>query len=212
MSDLAIYGIGFIAQLLFGSRMIIHWIQSEKAGRVVSPTLFWKASLFASALFLVYGLLRQDVVIIIGQLLGYFIYIRNLQLNGEWQKMFSLVRWSFMSLPVFIFLLIFETPFSSLEIIWTSYQIQQPLVIMGTVGQLLLNFRFIYQWYFAEKTGESILPLGFWVISSFGSVLVILYAIFRLDPVLLVAQLMGIVIYTRSIVLYKRSNSKTYVS
>ncbi len=66
-----IYAIGFLAQLLFGSRMIIQWVQSERAGKIESPVIFWQISLFASFLFMIYGLLRYDSDIIFGQLLSY---------------------------------------------------------------------------------------------------------------------------------------------
>lgn len=207
MSDDVIFGLGFLAQLLFGSRMVIQWILSEKAKRVVSPTLFWKTSLFASALFLVYGLLRQDSVIIFGQLLSYFIYIRNLQIDGEWKKMLSVSRWTFLLLPLFIISGSWKLQLVSIGAIRDS-QFYHPLFIAGTAGQLLLNFRFVYQWYLAERTGVSALPAGFWVISLLGSVLLIVYSVFRLDPVLMVAQSMGIVIYSRNIILGRKSNAE----
>ncbi|HRG78896.1 MAG TPA: lipid-A-disaccharide synthase N-terminal domain-containing protein, partial [Cyclobacteriaceae bacterium] len=72
-------------------------------------------------------------------------------------------------------------------------------IIIGSIGQLLLNFRYLYQWYHSEKANESILPLGFWVISAFASVMVVIYGIYRNDPVLLVAQGLGLVAYLRNI-------------
>ncbi len=86
MKDWIVYSIGFLAQLLFSGRLLIQWIVSEKNKRVVTPSLFWKLSLLASFLLFVYGYLRDDFAIMLGQSLTYFIYIRNLQLQGEWQK------------------------------------------------------------------------------------------------------------------------------
>src|SRR3954469_25997032 len=80
-----ILSLGFFAQLLFASRMVVQWIQSERAGKIISPTVFWQTSLLASFLLMLYGILRHDGVIIGGQLLSYFIYIRNLQLKNEWK-------------------------------------------------------------------------------------------------------------------------------
>ena len=82
MSNWLIYGIGFLAQLLFSGRLLVQWILSEKNKRVITPSLFWKLSLFASFLLFVYGYLRDDFAIMLGQSLTYFIYIRNLQLQG----------------------------------------------------------------------------------------------------------------------------------
>ncbi len=78
---LSIYLLGFFAQSLFGARTVVQWVQSERVGRVVSPTWFWIFSLCGSSLFLVYGLLRHDVVILFGQTISFYIYIRNLQLK-----------------------------------------------------------------------------------------------------------------------------------
>ena len=86
MSDWLIYTIGFIAQILFSSRLVVQWITSEKQRKVITPTLFWTLSLIASFLLFIYGYLRDDFAIMLGQTLTYFIYIRNLQLQNEWQK------------------------------------------------------------------------------------------------------------------------------
>ena len=50
MSDWLIYSIGFSAQLLFSSRLLIQWIQSEKVKKVVTPLIFWQLSLPAEVL------------------------------------------------------------------------------------------------------------------------------------------------------------------
>jgi hypothetical protein len=89
--------------MLFGCRLIIQWWQSEKSKSVVSPKIYWKLSLAGSFLFLWYGLLRSDAVIIIGQALSYFIYIRNLQLKNAW-----------MQFSIYTRVLIFCAPFLSL--------------------------------------------------------------------------------------------------
>lgn len=67
--------------MLFGIRIVIQWWIAEKRRESVSPSLFWKFSLAGSAIFLVYGILRTDIVIIVGQIISYVIYIRNLQLK-----------------------------------------------------------------------------------------------------------------------------------
>ena len=71
---------GIVAQLLFGARFIVQWIASERAGRSVMPLTFWFFSMGGGVLTLIYGLARRDGVIIIGQALSIFIYIRNLML------------------------------------------------------------------------------------------------------------------------------------
>jgi lipid-A-disaccharide synthase-like uncharacterized protein len=102
--DLLIYGLGFFAQSLFGARTIIQWIKSEREGGVVSPTLFWIFSICGSFLFLIYGVLRNDFVILFGQTISFYIYIRNLQLKGFWIKLPLALRIIIFPLPPLLLL------------------------------------------------------------------------------------------------------------
>ena len=71
---------GIVAQVLFTARFIVQWIASERAGRSVMPLAFWIFSMAGGLLTLVYGLVRREPVIIMGQALAVFIYVRNLML------------------------------------------------------------------------------------------------------------------------------------
>ena len=71
---------GILAQLVFGSRFILQWLASERAGRSVMPLSFWFLSIVGGLMTLVYGLVRREPVIIIGQGLSTGIYLRNLSL------------------------------------------------------------------------------------------------------------------------------------
>jgi len=79
------------------------------------------------------------------------------------------------------------------------------------IGQLLLNFRYFYQWYFSERAHESILPLGFWIISAVASIMVVTYSIYRDDIVLLIAQSLGLIAYGRNIYLHFKSHTPVNV-
>lgn len=201
MNQYLIYALGFFAQGLFGARSIVQWYLSEREGRVVSPTLFWVFSLSGSSLFLLYGLIRQDFVILFGQTVSFYIYVRNLQLKRVWY-----------TIPLFFQLLLMAIP-PSFWFFWfqqkSDFALEVdtaiPLMVVGIAGQLLLNCRYLYQWYFSEKANESVLPLGFWIISLAASIMVVAYSIARQEPVLLVAQSLGIVVYLRNIIIYSRS-------
>jgi len=197
--DLLIYGLGFFAQSLFGARTIIQWIKSEREGRVVSPTLFWIFSLNGCFLFLIYGVLRNDIVILFGQTISFYIYIRNLQLKRFWIKIPIALRAIILPLPLLLFLWIGIYSTDSFEQTFSKADFTDRFIIIGSIGQLLLNFRYLYQWYHSEKVNESILPLGFWVISAVASVMVVIYGIYRHDPVLLAAQGLGLIAYVRNI-------------
>jgi lipid-A-disaccharide synthase-like uncharacterized protein len=72
--------VGFLAQGIFFTRFLVQWIESEKSKKSVFPVSFWYLSLIGSLMLLGYALYRKDPVFIVGQVLGAFIYVRNLQL------------------------------------------------------------------------------------------------------------------------------------
>lgn len=201
MNQYIVFSVGFLAQALFSARQLTQWIASEKAGRILSPLLFWQLSILASFLLMVYGILRNDLVIILGQIITYGVYIRNLHYHGFWVKIPGLVR-----ILVFVFpglavcwLLSGET--YNIHTLFTNKNISTSLMIWGVIGQCVFTFRFIYQWLYSEKRQQSVLPLGFWIISITGSIMVLSYAIFRKDPVLFIGQLFGVLVYSRNILL-----------
>lgn len=190
--------LGFAGQAMFGARTITQWVMSERAGRVVSPTIFWVLSTIGSLLFLTYGMIRTDVVIILGQTISFYIYLRNLQLKGAWAGLPAFAKILLVLGPPLIIASFFILGNFSVDALILSTELNAFLAL-GIAGQLMLNLRYLYQWYFSEKAGVSILPLGFWIISAVASLFVIIYAIDRWDIVLLVAQSGGIVAYARNI-------------
>ncbi len=199
VTDILVYALGFIAQACFGARTVVQWVQSERAGRVVSPTWFWVFSLCGSALFLIYGLLRHDVIILFGQTISFYIYIRNLQLKKAWSNISRIVRLIILPFPFLLMLSAWLMNPQNFSYIFEGTNFSNTALIAGGVGQLLLNLRYLYQWYFSEKAQQSLLPLGFWIISAAASLMVVYYGIMHNEPVLLVAQSMGFVVYLRNI-------------
>ena len=72
--------LGLLGQALFFSRFLVQWIASEKMGRSVVPLSFWYLSIGGGGLLLVYAFWRKDPVIVLGQAVGLFVYVRNLML------------------------------------------------------------------------------------------------------------------------------------
>ena len=209
MNDWLVYGIGLTAQLLFSSRLLIQWITSEKQRKVITPTLFWTLSLLASFLLFVYGYLRYDFAIMLGQSLTYYIYIRNLQLQQQWTKFPKLFRWFLLVFPVFIVIYYFNNNQIDLDLLFKNENIPNWLLALGIVSQTVFTFRFIYQWIYSEKTRTSSLPIGFWILSLSGSILIMAYAIFRNDWVLILGHGLGMIIYSRNIYLIHYVDPKT---
>lgn len=197
------YGFGFFAQAVFGTRILLQWWMTEKKGQVVSPSFFWRLSLLGSVLFLAYGILRYDVVIILGQLVAYFIYLRNLQLKKDWTSYSFYTKLFLIAIPPFAILWMLER-LPGFDFIESLTLHGNAILWIGIVGQLLLNFRFLYQLHYSEKRGESLLPIGFWWISFVGAVFVTIYAGYRRDPVLFLAQSLALIPYLRNIVISKK--------
>lgn len=88
----------------------------------------------------------------------------------------------------------------------TNYEIL--FLIIGFIGQGLFASRFIFQWIYSEKKGESSIPVIFWYLSIFGGLGLLTYAIFRKDPVIILGQLFGIFIYLRNLILIYKNKKK----
>lgn len=69
---------GVVAQLLFTARFITQWWASERAGKSIMPLSFWYFSMAGGLMTLIYGLVRREPIIIMGQAFAMFIYLRNL--------------------------------------------------------------------------------------------------------------------------------------
>ncbi|WP_339755265.1 lipid-A-disaccharide synthase N-terminal domain-containing protein [uncultured Winogradskyella sp.] len=206
MKDWIIYSIGFLAQILFSSRLVIQWVTSEKQRKVITPTTFWTLSLVASFLLFIYGYLRLDFAIMLGQSLTYFIYIRNLQLQGQWQKFPKVVQYLLFIVPILIVVFYYNNNKIDIELLFKNEAIPLWLLILGIVAQIIFTLRFVYQWIHSERNKKSTLPMGFWVLSLIGALMILSYAIIRKDPVLFIGHLFGLVIYVRNAYLIRQTN------
>ena len=72
-------------------------------------------------------------------------------------------------------------------------------VTIGFIAQFMFSMRFIVQWVATEKARASIIPETFWYFSFAGGTMLLAYAIYRADPVFIVGQAAGLVIYARNI-------------
>lgn len=204
-TSLWIFSVGIVAQLLFAARMIVQWFQSERAGRSLSPVIFWQLSLLGSIVFFAYGVLRRDLAIVLGQLVVYFIYIRNLHLKDQWVTVAPLFRGVVYLVPVASLAYLLSSAPGNLTEIVGNRDVPRWLMIWGALGQLVFTFRFVMQWLDSEAKKESVLSRAFWIVSLAGSTMIMSYAALRRDPVLLLGQLGGAVAYARNLSLGGRS-------
>jgi lipid-A-disaccharide synthase-like uncharacterized protein len=79
-----------------------------------------------------------------------------------------------------------------------------PWIVIGLLGQTAFFARFLVQWVASERAGESYIPLSFWYLSVVGSLVMLVYAIHRKEPIFLLGQLPNVFVYTRNIMLIRR--------
>ena len=80
--------------------------------------------------------------------------------------------------------------------------------MVGFAGQLVFTGRFALQWLYSEYKKRSVIPVGFWYLSLVGSALLLAYAIYRQDPVFILGQSFGFVVYLRNLQLIARNKDK----
>lgn len=202
-----VFTIGFAAQFFFAGRTLFQWLYSERKKEVTSPSAYWGLSVIGAFLMFVYGVMRDDFSIILGQFISYFVYLWNLDAKGLWKK-FSPVLKALLVLTPFIAVgLLLHDAKSFVANMFQNEDIPLWLVLFGSAGQIIFTLRFIYQWFYSHRRHESVLPRGFWIISLIGSGVIVAYGIFRKDPVLILGQSFGFVAYVRNLMLgFKKDN------
>lgn len=179
----------------------MQWIMSQRAHRVLSPSLFWVFSVAGAYLLFIYGWLRNDFAIILGQFISYYIYIWNLKIKGIWNETPLMVRILLSITPLCAICFMASDIPQFLEKFFHNAEVPLWLLIFGSLGQVLFTLRFIYQWLYSRKEGESKLPAGFWIISLVGSLAIVSYGIIRLDVVLIIGQSVGLIAYVSNLII-----------
>lgn len=72
-------------------------------------------------------------------------------------------------------------------------------VILGFAAQGLFTMRFVIQWIASERARKSVMPVAFWFFSIGGGALLLVYALYRRDPVFIAGQSLGLVVYLRNV-------------
>jgi lipid-A-disaccharide synthase-like uncharacterized protein len=89
------------------------------------------------------------------------------------------------------------------EAIWAALHVENwtefTWVIVGLLGQLLFTMRFLVQWVTSERQRRSVIPVAFWYFSLAGGLVLFSYALYRRDPVFIIGQSTGLIIYIRNL-------------
>jgi lipid-A-disaccharide synthase-like uncharacterized protein len=82
--------------------------------------------------------------------------------------------------------------------------VEQVWLGIGFLGQAFFSARFLVQWIASERRKESVIPVSFWFFSIGGGLTLLVYAIYRLDPVFILGQSAGLFVYLRNLYLIRR--------
>lgn len=209
-NNFVVLAIGFLAQGFFSARILVQWILSERARQVLSPSLFWMLSLAGAYLLCLYGWLRHDFAIVLGQFISYYIYLWNLNLKNLWRRIPLLFRVVLLLTPVAAVLFVLGDFSAFVNSFFRNDDIPLGLLLFGSAGQVLFTLRFVYQWLYSHREKESVLPAGFWIISLAGSLTIVTYGLIRLDAVLIVGQSFGLVAYTRNLCIGRKARKRAH--
>jgi lipid-A-disaccharide synthase-like uncharacterized protein len=72
-------------------------------------------------------------------------------------------------------------------------------VLLGYLAQIMFTMRFVVQWIASERARASVIPVAFWFFSIGGGALLLIYALYRRDPVFIAGQALGLVVYVRNL-------------
>jgi len=81
-------------------------------------------------------------------------------------------------------------------------------VLLGFVAQIMFTLRFVVQWIASERAGHSVVPLAFWLFSIGGGLLLLVYALYRRDPVFIAGQAFGVFVYLRNLQFVLRDRNR----
>ena len=85
-------------------------------------------------------------------------------------------------------------------------------VVIGFAAQGLFTMRFLVQWIASERAGRSVIPLAFWIFSIGGGLLLLVYALYRRDPVFIAGQAFGVFVYLRNLYFVMRERKMAAAS
>jgi lipid-A-disaccharide synthase-like uncharacterized protein len=214
MSELSrelLYPLGYISAILFGSRFLVQWLNSEKQKRSVVSPIFWWLSIAGNISLFIHSTIQLQYHVSVVQACNTVISWRNLNLMQSKEKQFSF--WTVVLLLVGA--IISVTSFFILEggewfripnNYWGS-SIPTAWHIIGFTGILLFASRFWVQWWCAEIHRKSYLGKSFWWLSLIGDILMLSYFFKINDPVNMIGPLFGLIPYIRNLMLLRQEEA-----
>jgi lipid-A-disaccharide synthase-like uncharacterized protein len=192
--------LGWAGNACFFSRFLVQWAASERARRSVATPLFWWLSLAGSLALGIYTLERAEPVLLAGYVLNGAVYARNLLLQRRGAREPRPAR------PFAVLVLLGAAALTASVLVALPHgQASAGWIACAALGQAIWSGRFLYQWWWSERAGRSLLPEGFWWLSLAGNVLLLAYALHLRDAVLVAGYAIGPLVQVRNLILGTRS-------
>lgn len=215
-----LYPLGFLSSIAFGARFITQWLQSEMKGKSVVAPSFWYLSLIGNITLVFHSLIQVQFHVCIIQAINGVIAWRNLNLMQTKKIPASFNTTVVILISVFAsivllfgvqhyFLIDNDAWFRVPNAPWQNEKIDPLPPIwhwIGFFGYALFSSRFWVQWWLAERTQKSTLPLSFWWISLFGALSSGIYFLRINDTVNFIGPLIGLIPYIRNIMLLNKKS------
>lgn len=204
-----LYPLGYLSSVLFGVRFLVQWLYSESKGKSVVPPLFWWLSLAGNFALLIHSMIQMQFHVALMQSLNGVVSWRNLDLSGKTPRSFTftVILMGISSLTTSLYFILFSRewfamPGGGVDLFFGWH-------LLGMLGIGLFASRFMLQWWLAEISQRSTLPLIFWWMSLSGALISILYFAKISDPVNLIGPLLGMIPYIRNLMLLYKKEPKT---
>lgn len=188
---------GWLGNACFFGRFLLQWLHVERLRERSAPRLFWVLSLSGSVLLSLYAANRGVWVLLVGFAVNGAIYARNLRLGGASVES-RLPRRTAIGFAV--------TSATALVAAGVVSGTRGPgesweWLALVVTGQALWSSRFVVQWWYSERSGESHFPPAFWALSLTGNALLLAYAIHLVDPVFIAGLALGPIVQIRNLFL-----------
>lgn len=216
-----LYPLGFLSAFIFGLRLFLQWFQSEKARESIVGPSFWKLSLAGNILLVVHSFIQIQFHVCVIQGCNAIISWRNLNLMQTRKppiSFFAMVMLLAAGVVLTVFSFTIQGWWMNSSSDWfriptAPWQSQAsrsiPFIwhIIGSLAYVLFSSRSWVQWWLAEKAHTSLLPPSFWWLSLIGALFSVLYFTYISDIVNLIGPAIGMVPYTRNLIMIYRSKS-----
>lgn len=210
-----LYPLGLFAQIAFGMRFLVQWIESEKKQAPIAPALFWRFSLFGSAILVFHSYIQAYFPICLFQSLNMVIFWRNLNIKKV-STAYTICLFATVATAItFLFFLqtcLFDVSWISIP--WSTafahnQEIPLWIHVCGFLGILCYSARFWVQWWQSEHEKKSVLTSTFWILSLSGAVISSIYFYILFDWVNFIGSFLSLLPYSRNLWLEKKRKIAT---